>query len=534
MSDLTNKKLQIGLIVDSNSLDRWQFDAVANCRDLVEINTIIYCQNNQSKKKVLKHGLYYFLNLLSIRNKQTTQIAWSSLTNASCQIIKFNCNQSGNWQTIDETTKAKLAETNLDIIVKFGMNLLRDPNTLRAKFGVLSFHHGDPTAFRGRPAGFYEVKQDANEVGAVVQELSNQLDAGKMRAFGRYQISAHSYRKTLEALYANSAFLLRQAILNCVDDKTLNIAPTGKNYRLPSNYAVVQFAMLLIIRKIKRLTFGLFLRRKWQIAETAPLSLTNQKPTTEVKLLKTLLTPRGLGFIADPFVLPNGKVICEATPKNSQRGFLMALNNGENSQIDTSILGKKHLSFPFVVKHAGQLLVMPEMAENGSQVICELNDSFEITKVHSLQGLENERLIDPVLFFKESKWWLFAGKSGNESDHLFLWSSENIFGPYVAHRMNPVVVDPSRARNAGGFLNIDDEIFRLGQDNRRDYGDGITVCRVTQLSDTAYDETPVTRLTIAGQKGPHTLSTNGINTYIDFYNKGFDPLAWFARLKTKF
>lgn len=100
--------------------------------------------------------------------------------------------------------------------------------------------------------------------------------------------------------------------------------------------------------------------------------------------------------------------------------------------------------------------------------------------------------------------------------------------------MNPVVVDPSRARNAGGFLNIDDQIFRLGQDNRRDYGDGITVCRVTQLSDTVYDETPVTRLTIAGQKGPHTLSTNGTNTYIDFYIKRYDPLAWLARLKTKF
>lgn len=534
MSDLTHKKLQIALIVDSNSLDSWQFDAVANCQDLVEINTIIYCQNNQSKKKILKHGLYYLLNLFSIRNKQTNQISWSRLTTASCQIIKFNCNQSGNWQTIDETTKVQLAEKNLDIIVKFGMNLLRNPNTLRAKYGVLSFHHGDPTAFRGRPAGFYELIQNANEVGAVVQELSNQLDAGKMRAFGRYQISAHSYRKTLEALYANSAFLLRQAILNCVDDKTLNIAPTGKNYRLPSNYAVVQFATQMIIRKIKRLAFGFFQRRKWQIAETAPLSLTNQKPTTEVKLLKTLTTPRGLGFIADPFVLPNGNVICEATPKNNQRGFLMVLNDNENSQIDTSILGTKHLSFPFVVMHAGQLLVMPEMAENGSQVICELDNFFKITKVHPLQGLENERLIDPVLLFRESKWWLFAGKSGNEADHLFLWSSENIVGPYVAHRMNPVVVDPSRARNAGGFLNIDDQIFRLGQDNRRDYGDGITVCRVTQLSDTVYDETPVTRLTIAGQKGPHTLSTNGTNTYIDFYIKRYDPLAWLARLKTKF
>jgi hypothetical protein len=534
VSDLTKKKLQIGLIVDSDSIDRWQFDAVANCIDIVEINTIIYCQNSQSKKNLLKHVLYYLLNLLSIRNRQTTQVAWSKLTSTSSQIVKFNCQQTGNWQTIDVTTQEKLAEKNLDLFIKFGMNLLRDPNLLRAKYGVLSFHHGDPTKFRGRPAGFYELKQHADEIGAVVQELSNHLDAGQMRAFGKYQICAHSYRRTLEALYANSASLLRQAILNCLDERTLNIVPTGKNYRLPTNFSVVHFSLLMIIRKVKRLFFGLFQHRQWQIAQAEHLNFEIEKAKTEIKLLKTLPIPRGVGFIADPFVLPNGEVICEATTKNSQRGFLMTIDNAENSRIETSILGKNHLSFPFVVKHADQLLVMPEMAANGSQVICELNQAFEITKVHSLQGLENERLIDPVLLFKDSKWWLFAGKSGNEADHLFLWSSEKIYGPYVAHRMNPIVVDPSRARNAGAFFNINNEIFRLGQDNRRDYGDGITVCRVTQLNDVAYDEAPVTRLMIAGHKGPHTVSTNGSKTYVDYYDKKFSPIAWLARVKAQF
>ena len=532
MSDLTKKKLQIGLIVDSDSIDRWQFDAVANCSDIVEINTIIYCQNSQSKRNLLKHMLYYLLNLLSIRNRQTTQVAWSKLTSTSSQIVKFNCQQTGNWQTIDVTTQEKLAEKKLDLFVKFGMNLLRDPHLLRAKYGVLSFHHGDPTKYRGRPAGFYELKQHADEIGAVVQELSNHLDAGQMRAFGKYQIYAHSYRRTLEALYANSASLLRQAILNCLDERTLNIVPTGKNYRLPTNFSVVHFSLLMIIRKVKRLFFGLFQHRQWQIAQAEHLNFEIEKAKTEIKLLKTLPIPRGVGFIADPFVLPNGEVICEATTKNSQRGFLMTIDNAENSRIETSILGKNHLSFPFVVKHADQLLVMPEMAANGSQVICELNQAFEIAKVYSLQGLENERLIDPVLLFKDSKWWLFAGKSSNEADHLFLWSSENIYGPYVAHRMNPIVVDPSRARNAGAFFNLNNDLFRLGQDNRHDYGDGITVCRVTQLNDMAYDEVPVTRLMIAGHKGPHTLSTNGSKTYVDYYDKKFSLIAWLARVKT--
>ena len=215
------------------------------------------------------------------------------------------------------TTQEKLADKNLDLIVKFGMNLLKDPNLLRAKFGVLSFHHGDPTKFRGRPAGFYELKQHANEIGAVVQELSNNLDAGAMRAFGKYQIYAHSYRRTLEALYVNSALLLRQAILNCLDERTLDIAPIGRNYRLPSNFSVVRFSLLMINQKMKRLFFGLFQHRQWQIAQAKHLSFAVENPETKIPLLKTLPIPYGVGFIADPFVLPNGEVICEATLKNS-------------------------------------------------------------------------------------------------------------------------------------------------------------------------------------------------------------------------
>lgn len=83
------------------------------------------------------------------------------------------------------------------------------------------------------------------------------------------------------------------------------------------------------------------------------------------------------------------------------------------------------------------------------------------------------------------------------------------------------------------FLTIDKKIFKQAQDNRSEYENGVTICRFTQLSDTAYDETPVMLLTIAGHKGPHTQSTDSINTYIDFYSKGFEPLTWLARVKTK-
>ena len=61
---------------------------------------------------------------------------------------------------------------------------------------------------------------------------------------------------------------------------------------------------------------------------------------------------------------------------------------------------------------------MPEMAQSGAQLLCELQNNAVI-RTHIMVGLENERLIDPVLLNRNENWWLFAGKLGNEFDHLF-------------------------------------------------------------------------------------------------------------------
>lgn len=535
MSELLVHKLQVGLIVDSNSITEWQRHALQNCQDLIQIKLVLSCENNISQKKFFKHGLYYLLNLCSIKNRQARDAPWLDLINQSCQIENFKCQKQGIWQVIDEPTKLLIQNQNLDVLIKFGMNLLKDPQAITTKYGVLSFHHGDPSLFRGRPAGFYELAQNVDRIGAVVQELSNDLDAGKVRAFGTYKIFRHSYRKTLESLFLNSSTLLRQAILNCLNDKTIELARNGENKRLPSNLSILNFVGKLSIRKISHIASGLFLRKDWRIATASSLNLDSLNSITQISLLEEFSKPNGVSFIADPFLLPRGKIICEATKKNSVSGFLITLDKTRSNLVDTSILGpSKHLSFPFVIENQGEVFILPEMAEHGSQTICKIDESDKIVRSQKLLGLENEKLVDPVLLFKDHIWWLFAGKSGSEADQLFLWSSTELLGPYSPHCMNPIVIDPSRARNAGAFVEKNGNLFRVGQDNCRNYGDGITVCQVLQLDKNAYQESPVTRLRIAGFSGPHTYSTSGGNTLVDYYQTIFDPLAWWARVKSKF
>ncbi|MEN1280068.1 hypothetical protein AAIH11_35115, partial [Pseudomonas aeruginosa] len=69
----------------------------------------------------------------------------------------------------------------------------------------------DPEYYRGRPAGFYEIYENADSVGIIVQKLSNKLDAGEVLVRGYSKVHHHSYKKTSRNFYLNSVVLLRKA-----------------------------------------------------------------------------------------------------------------------------------------------------------------------------------------------------------------------------------------------------------------------------------------------------------------------------------
>jgi len=92
------------------------------------------------------------------------------------------------------------------------MGLLRVPPAERIGCQILSYHHGDPRRFRGRPAGFYELLSGESQIGQVVQILSNALDAGKVVAYAETKAYPHSYRNTLIEAFRRSPLLLRTAV----------------------------------------------------------------------------------------------------------------------------------------------------------------------------------------------------------------------------------------------------------------------------------------------------------------------------------
>jgi hypothetical protein len=519
--------MNICLIVDSEYISKWEYDAIvyAESRSNFKIHSVLFCTNSTSQRRYFKHFLYFALNLIAMRNQWTKRVAWSNLISDKSYVKKFEAEDNGKWQTIPSEIHAWLDTSPPDVVLKFGMNLLRDPEKLPSKFGVLSFHHGDPEKFRGRPAGFYEILSDAQEIGVIVQRLTNSLDGGEIVSFGAFKIYGHSYKRTLENAYGGGRYLLLKALNNL--DHPQSKDSLGKIYRLPTNLQVVSFFWNVLARKIRWIIGVLFLRKKWSISTTSK-SINDVMADSDLSHNSTkLYTPKDFAFAADPFFLQDGSIICEVVEKGKRIGQLATASNGNFEIIDSPHLEKtKHNSFPFVSNIEELHFLLPEMASHGQQRLLELDQNNQITRSIPLKGLKEESLIDPIITVQDGTIWLFAGKLGSDLDCLFLWSSKSIHEPFVEHKLNPIVCSPKFARNAGAIFKHEGHLYRPAQNCTVNYGDGISIMRIESISQTSYIETLAKSIKFTDSFGPHTINFAENITVFDDYKKVFDPFAW--------
>jgi hypothetical protein len=86
---------------------------------------------------------------------------------------------------------------------------------------------------------------------------------------------------------------------------------------------------------------------------------------------------------------------------------------------------------------------------------------------------------------------------------------------------------------AGPIFVREGKIYRFAQNCSSSYGDGITVNRILTLNKTDYQELLVNEISIANQKGPHTLMISDGKVWLDSYTEKFSLLAGWRRLKSK-
>lgn len=522
-----SSRLRIGVIVDRHMLARWQAEALLTLAD--DADLLAYsCRNTQPSARRWKFALYYLLNLFSIRNRMTRRRSWPA--NLPVDVTReFDAIEDEGWQRLPVKLIETIRTDRVDVLVKFGMGLLRVPDPERLPVPILSYHHGDPAEFRGRPAGFYEILSGKSVVGQVVQRISNDLDAGDVVAFAETRISPHSYRATLIEAYRHSPLILKRAIENAVSGHSSKPANWGKNYRLPSNSLVMKFVAARSIQAAKRLWYGLFMEKRWQVATvTAPdiLSISSlEQAFASVPDWQTIRTPKGYRFLADPFFHPARGLLIEGMNSATSRGEI--LHAGDQGLRRLSGQGG-HYSYPATFDD----FLIPEISDWSSAKAFPLGED-ELGEPFELKIPGRPALIDPTPFRNGDILYLFANRADEGSSVLRLWTASDLHGDFVEHPSSPVRISPEGSRMAGGILSIRDARYRIGQDLRGRYGDGLVFFQVSRIEPDNYSEEAVHGFRFDHVRGPHTLNLGGGRAAFDYYTDRFGPLAGFRRLRER-
>jgi len=226
-------------------------------------------------------------------------------------------------------------------------------------------------------------------------------------------------------------------------------------------------------------------------------------------------------LFADPFGVEDSQghltILAERMIHGRTKGRLVTLD-AETGAAAPLLTQPHHLSYPFVVEDRGRRFVVPEQAESGALSLYPFDDASLGPPAARIEGLD---AIDPTFLRRDGRWWLFCTRrSAGVNGPLFLYSAEELFGPYTPHPLNPIVTAPSRARPAGRIIALPGRLIRPGQDCSASYGAAITLSEIEVLTPELYEERPIGRIAprdVRGgyTEGLHTLDHTAHHVLID-------------------
>ena len=520
--------MRIAIICNGRTLTAWQHRAIELIADGNELFLLV-CEDPPARRNLWRHGLYYLLNLGTVRRANRTvpfpngqQIAGR---------FDFVPDQRGAWSALPEAALDWIGANRIDAIVKFGLKLLTVPEAGKLAAPILSYHHGDPRGFRGRPAGFHELMQDEPFLGQVVQVLSNRLDSGEVLAFAQSRVSPHSYRRTLLDAYSLSPLLLPQALAALESRTRLPIEPTGANYRLPNNSKALRFMAGRAVQLARRLIYGAFIEKHWRVSTApagnvaSPLAAIDQANSSRSNWRTIPIHPPHR-FHADPFFHgDDGTMLVEAMNGLTGKGELLRVDGRQQQRVD-GLSG--HISYPAGVEEKERTYIVPETCGWSRPAIFAVEKDRAV-RVADLD-IDEDSILDPTLLRHEGRLYLFGNRASEGPAILRLWSADHLFARFEPHPASPIRTSIRGGRMAGPIHRWPDGLFRLGQDFRSGYGDGIVAFRIDELTPDRYAEAEAGSASFDEVRGPHTLDMRDGELLFDWYDERLSLLAGARRL----
>jgi hypothetical protein len=554
--------LRFGVMCFGDKFQAWQAQAI---RELLshghKCELLIVDGNHREKLSILRKLLKYPYNQLVYR-----QYTNHFFRPGAKKMIPLNNELSGmpviHCQTICKTYSQFFLPSDiqiikaykLDFILRFGFNILRGEILEAAKYGIWSYHHDDEQKYRGGPPGFWELYFNDPVNGAILQRLTDKLDAGIILKKGYFKTLNYSYSAHADRLFFETAKWPLQVVndIICSDpgNKYWKESTSRANiYHNPDNWAMLVFFCKMFRNKMKFYRENLFKAEKWNIAITRMFrSDLLDENNTGIKA-EFLPSPTKHTYLADPFsFMRNGRleILCEEFNYKLSKGIISRLIYDPFTRsvtaIKPAIQEDWHLAYPYIFEYKGDVYCLPESANKLKVNLYKLdNETDHFTLYKSI--LENVDAVDPTLFQYNGLWWLFYTRKHLSDTHLYACYSSDPFEGYQFHYNNPIKTDVQSARPAGVPFILNGELYRPAQDCSRTYGGNIAIMRINRLDPYHFEEEfiknidystdPGSRSRKSYYHGLHTLNQSGDYLVVDGKRYVFDSYHFRRKLQYK-
>ena len=529
----TEKKLHIGIIFPATNFSKELSALVDWCLDdpRIEVECLVTLPPRHHKKnlvslfqKVLWKMVIGFENLFAKDSSQNIDIlikdldAWDKIKK-----IKFDSSGDQAKQNISE-----LKEYDLDLLIAFELNKPSQILSQASRLGLLSFYHDEQNQKFKYPICFEEVLKKQNKTSFNILHVAPQTQ--KVVRILKGSFVTHSFFLTNQRnLFLRRNFYMQKILKDIHQGKNLN----GKSLKLESQINKIatprimdQFRYIIHVSSIiKNRILNRIINKKdnWNVG----INFSSWKDFDFIKSI-VFKNPDG-HYLADPFILKEGaETYCfvEDYDWSKGKGSIAAYQITSGDPINLGIVLEEsfHLSFPYIFKHESKIYMLPESSDN---MDIRIYESVEFPTKWKLKTIikENVSAADSMIFSRNGMWWLLSninpiGGSDYCSELSIFYTDNPIDGEWMPHEKNPVIFDPSSARN-GGMVLDNGSLYRVGQIQTFGMygGGGVSINQIVELTPNSYKEQSVLKLYPEfqqGIKGAHHLHSDGGITAFDF------------------
>lgn len=257
--------IRFGITCTTTTVGEWQARCLEHLLELenVELGLLIFDDgyaNSTSAPNKIK-SIRFDRTLFEVYRDQFLRPAARrpvDLSGSLSKIPSIRCKliRKGKFSNyFSEPDVRNIRSYDLDFILRFAPGIIRGDILGAARYGIWSYHHDDEEKYRGGPPCFWEIYHGDPRTGAILQRLTNRLDAGIILRKGYVPTVHDSYARNIESAYFASAPWPAQV---CVDIRNGNTgyldAPPSRTaapiYYPPNNLQSLAFAIKVLRNRL--------------------------------------------------------------------------------------------------------------------------------------------------------------------------------------------------------------------------------------------------------------------------------------------